>query len=176
MIHVCACGKEFTNKSNFNRHTKKCQAVSVDSVSFNSVVYEKESVEPEPNTNMTEVKLPDVVEIDSAIASAHAHAQHDVPSPLLTKNLLKIIHNNANNTGLEPVPDDNESPIDIMKVPLNTELCVSFSLPEHSRVYLDRFDDQNPEHVWIKIDNFSIGRRMQKIHVSQIIMAMVEES
>ena len=139
---ICACGKEFANKSNFNRHMKKCQSLQpVQPVAFDTgsetTVYEKESPEPEPNTGMTEVF--------------------------------------------------EEPTIDITKIPKNTELLVNFSLPENTRVFLDRLDGENPdaahprmgistvEHVWVKIDSLSQGRRMQKIHVSDIRMVMMEE-
>ena len=150
-MNICACGKEFANKSNFNRHVKKCQAVSVD-----SVVYEKESVEPEPNTNMTEVKLPDVVDIDSAIATAHAHASPPTDMP--------------------DVPEyGGDQSIDVTKIPRNCELIISVSLPENSRVFFDHIDEHNPEMIHIKIDNPSIGRTFTMTHVSGISMVMVEE-
>ena len=120
-MNVCACGKEFANKSSFNRHMKKCQIIPINA---------------SPPTDMTEVF---------------------------------------------------EETIDITKIPKNAELLVNFSLPENTRVFLDRLDGENPdaahprmgistvEHVWVKIDNLSQGRRMQKIHASDIRMVIMEE-
>jgi len=159
MFHCKYCHKEFTNKSNFNRHVKSCMPPEPSEPSvmaqLDSVYYNRKPSEPSEGVQVA----PEPSEPDGKISEAQGDTvQNNEPTDL--------------------TPDyggDQPTVIDLDKLPPNSELDVNFSLCSGERVFFDHVDESDGNYVWIKVDSWSTGRRVLKIHVDTIRSAMMPE-
>lgn len=150
-MFLCECGREFANKSNLNRHKKSC----------------KKLVEPvEPVVEATKIASP-ISEPDGKISEAQGGI---TPEMSTTQTFVK----EAEEPGEQGVGMVQEFCVDLDKLPPNVELIVNFTLNNGERVFFDRLEPDG-DHLWVKIDSWYTGRRMRKIHHSEIISVIMPE-